>query len=476
MRNFPIHWHQGQFVRPQHLQAADRYWTELNHTSQHWDHSYGYGLNSLNYSRDALASNVFRVTQLEARMRDGTMVCLVQGQDLEINLKDYFDSKANTKAETSVLIQLAVPKLNLGAVNVADATERFQRRFYLNDQLVVDENLQASEQSVAVRKLSLGLVAGKGPEGFECLPLARVKIAIDRDAAPILDESYIPPVISTQAWSYLRRQYVQGIRDQIAGVIEAHSMSVKQLTIGRHSFDPADYGRFWMLNRLNEAYSVLSVLTPALGVHPLTAYLELARFLGQISVFAPERKAIAIEPYDHENLGGIFADMREKILRILHGTNFDEYLRANFSGVGSKMCTQLGPEWFDPGWIWYFGIERGGMSEMNLRSLIEDSSDWYWVFGSNNQADEFFNVRQDGLKIVPVNTTIPDLPSRQNWTYYKVTQDEFESPGWSEIRKTQSVAIRIRNYDDVSGAQHLDVFNTDGTRQRLRFALFAVRN
>ena len=475
MRNSPIHWHQGQFVRPQHLQASDRYWAEHHHTSERWDHSYGYGLHAFDYSRDALANNVFRVEQLEARMRDGTMVCLEQGQDLEINLKEYFDPKAKAQAETSILIQLAVPKLNLGAANVADAKDSYQRRFFLNDQLVVDENVQASEQAIAVRKLSIGLVAGKGPEGFECLPLAKVKIAIDRDTAPVLDDSYIPPVISTQAWTYLRRHYVQGIRDQIAGVMDSLSAPVKQLTMGRHGLD-TNSGRVRMLDRLNDAHSVLSVLTPALGVHPMTAYLELARLLGQISLFGPERTAVEVTPYDHDNLGGIFADIREKILRILHGTKFDEYLQANFEGLESKMCTQLGPEWFDPGWIWYLGIERGGMSEMNLRSLIENSNDWYWVFGNTNQADEFFNVRQSGLKIEAMNTTIVDLPSRQNWTYFSVAQDELDSPGWSEIRRTQSVAMRIRNYDIASGAQHLDVINSDGTRNRLRFALFAVRN
>jgi type VI secretion system protein ImpJ len=408
-------------------------------------------------------------------MRDGTMVCLEQGQDLEINLREYFDPKAKAQAETSILIQLAVPKLNLGAANVVDAKDSYQKRFFLNDQLVVDENVQASEQAIAVRKLSLGLVAGKGPEGFECLPLAKVKMAIDRDSAPVLDESYIPPVISTQAWTYLRRHYVQGVRDQIAGVMESLKAPVKELMMGRRGLD-ANSGRVRMLDRLNDAHSVLSVLTPALGVHPMTAYLELARLLGQISLFGPERTAVEVKPYDHDNLGGIFADIREKILRILHGTKFDEKLRANFEGLDSKMCTQLGPEWFDPGWFWYLGIERGGMSEEDLKSLIKDSSDWYWVFGSTDQADEFFNSRQSGLKIEAMNTTIVDLPPRKDWTYFSVAQDELDSPGWSEIRRTESIAMRIRNYDNLSGAQHLDFINAKGNHYRLRFALFAVRD
>src|SRR6476469_8516675 len=44
MRNLPVFWHEGMFLRPQHFQAADRYWSELAEVSQQLDHPYYYGL------------------------------------------------------------------------------------------------------------------------------------------------------------------------------------------------------------------------------------------------------------------------------------------------------------------------------------------------------------------------------------------------------------------------------------------------
>lgn len=476
MKNPPVHWYQGLFIRPQHLQAADRFHVQLASTSQQWDHPYGYGLQSFGYSRDALASGLFRVDRLDARLRDGTLVRLDEGQELEVDLKAAFETQSSEDSETTLKIHVGVPKLNMGGVNVAEEPTNATARYVRTQMNVMDENGQDSGQSIEFRRLNVRLIVGGDTSGYEVLPIARVKSATDRHVQPDLDDTYIPPTLSTQSWPHLRRHFIQGIRDVLSGNMDSLSEPVRQLRVGQHSLEPADSGRVSMLDRLNEAYSTLDVMAPALGVHPFVAYTELARILGRLSIFSRERRAIAVEPYDHDNLGFIFTDIREKILNILYSTQFDEHLRANFEGHGATMLAKLGPEWFDPEWEWYLGVERGSVSESNLRDLLENSSDWYWVFASADQVEDFFHVRQSGLRREIVSSTIPDLPSRQFWTYYKVSQDEYESPAWAEIRRTQTVAMRVRNYDELTGARHLDVVTPDGNRARLRFALFAIRS
>ena len=58
---------------------------------------------------------------------------------------------------------------------------------------------------------------------------------------------------------------------------------------------------------------------------------------------------------------------------------------------------------------------------------------------------------------------------------YSTPRNEYDSPAWAEIRRTQSVAMRVRNFEELTGARHLDVVTPDGNRARLRFAMFAVR-
>ncbi|MCD0463717.1 type VI secretion system baseplate subunit TssK [Roseiconus lacunae] len=476
MINPPVHWYQGLFVRPQHFQAADRHWMEHAHTSESWDHPYNYGLRSFRFSQDALASGRFRVESLDARLRDGTLIRLEQGQDLEVDLKQAFDDQSDSDGDRTLMIYIGVPKLNLGGSNVSQDESESLTRYCRTQTQVADENGQANGQSIEFRKLNLRLLVGDEIAGYEVIPIARVRSASDRNVQPVIDDQYIPPILSTQSWPFLRRHYIQGIRDVLSGNMDVLSEPVRQLSVGRHSLEPADSGRVSMLDRLNEAYCTLDVMAPALGVHPFEAYSELARILGRLSIFGTQRRAIDIEPYDHDNLGFIFSDIREKILGILYATQFDEYLRANFEGHGATMIAKLGPEWFDPGWEWYLGVERGGASETTLLELLEQSSEWYWVFASAEQVENYFHIRQSGIKRAHVSSTIPDLPSRQYWTYYKVSQDEYESPAWAEIRRTQSIAMRVRNYEELTGARHLDVVLPDGNRARLRFALFAVRS
>lgn len=445
--------------------------------SEQWDHPYGYGLHAFRYSQDALASGRFRVEELDARLRDGTLIRLDSGTELEVNLKSAFENQSADEGESELMVYVGVPKLNLGGDNVAADSNGSgtNARFTRIRSTVMDENGQDSGQEIEFRQLNIRLIIGEDHAGYEVLPVARIKSASERDVHPVVDDTYIPPILSTHAWPHLRRHYIQGIRDVLSGNMDTLSEPVRQLRAGRHSLEPSDSGRVSMLDRLNEAYTTLDVMAPALGVHPFVAYMELARILGRLSIFGPDRRAIEVEPYDHDNLGFIFTDIREKILGLLYATQFDEYLRANFEGHGSTMLARLGPEWYDPGWEWYLGVERGGVSESDLRELLERSDEWYWVFASAEQVEQFFHVRQNGLRCDIVETTVPDLPSRQNWTYYKVSQDEYDSPAWAEIRRTQTVAMRARNYDELTGAQYLDVVTRDGNRVRLRLALFAIR-
>ena len=76
MKNLPVHWYEGLFLRPHHLQAADRYWTELIQTTSRWNCAYDYGVYAFEFSKEALANHQLDVQVLKARLRDGTLVDL----------------------------------------------------------------------------------------------------------------------------------------------------------------------------------------------------------------------------------------------------------------------------------------------------------------------------------------------------------------------------------------------------------------
>src|SRR5262245_28897774 len=124
MQNLPVHWYEGLFLRPHHLQANDRYWAELTSTSDHWDNAYNYGIYDFEYSREALSNYFLDISVLKARMQDGTLVDLEHGRKPDrLALKEAF---AN---ETMLRVYLGVPKLKLGRENCGAAGDLGDPRY-----------------------------------------------------------------------------------------------------------------------------------------------------------------------------------------------------------------------------------------------------------------------------------------------------------------------------------------------------------
>ena len=51
-----VHWNEGMFLRPHHLQAAQRYASAHLHRSSLFDQHYNWGLRSLDIDKEALAN------------------------------------------------------------------------------------------------------------------------------------------------------------------------------------------------------------------------------------------------------------------------------------------------------------------------------------------------------------------------------------------------------------------------------------
>src|SRR5678810_607294 len=81
MDNLPVHWSDGMYMRPQHFQAADRFWNELLQTSEKWDHEFNYGLRSLKIREEAIANYQVQVTLCHARLKHVTLVSQDVGQE-----------------------------------------------------------------------------------------------------------------------------------------------------------------------------------------------------------------------------------------------------------------------------------------------------------------------------------------------------------------------------------------------------------
>jgi type VI secretion system protein ImpJ len=471
MHSAPVNWYEGLFLRPHHFQAADRYWTEVLRVSEQWDHPYNYGLVAIDFSREALANHQFEVRLLKARLRDGTLVALEHGQEPDrVGLNEAFEKKE------VVTIYLGVPKLKLGRPNVASDASAAPARFVPLRLGLPDEQTGGNEQELELKQLNAKLLLStQDLSGYELLPIAQVKRAGAGAARPQLDESYIPPVIALDAWQGLGRDIVRATYDVIGQKIEVLSQQIASRNIGLDSRNPGDLERILMLGQLNAAASALSIIGFAQGTHPLAAYTELCRICGQLSIFAKDRRAEPVPPYDHDNLAGIFKEVFLRIERLLNAVRDYEYEQRAFVGVGLGMQVSLESKWFNSDWQWYIGVNKGDLTTHECQELLSSGA-LDWKLGSSRQVEVLFKQRAPGVEMRPLDRPIRALPSLTDWLYYEVRKSE--GPAWRDVQATQTLAMRLRdslitNLDQLQGKQQLVISNR-GRNFPLQFALFAV--
>lgn len=483
MRQLPVDWCEGMFLRPQHFQAADRHWAETVHVSEHFDHEYHYGLRRLSISEDALRNFQFQVVACEARLRDGTLVSLDLGQELDrVDMRPELERQQQTlkvnlaqRFETmpAVTVCLAVPKLKLGAVNVSEAVNAAPHRFNKVTQSIQDEVAGGNDQEIGFRALELRLLVlpGDNPAGYEYIPLAEVQRSGQQDPTPRLNAAYIPPLLAIDAWPELQIRIVQAIFDLIGNRMTVLGEIVRNRGLVVQERDDAD--RLFRLSALNEAYATLGVLAFAQGVHPFTAYTELCRIVGKLALLWPERSMPKPPAYDHDKLGHIFQWAYQ---RIRDCPEQDQpWEQRYFKNVGQLLSATLKPEWLTPAWRWYVGVNRALEVPENVVRELLSAGRLNWKLGSERQAPWMLLQGRPSLELRPCAQSPSLLPTR-GWIYYEVGK-EVESVAWRDVQESNTLAIKMVDelvISRVPDAQQIGV-RYDRREVPLEFALFAVK-
>lgn len=349
-------------------------------------------------------------------------------------------------------------------------------RFVAARLAIPDEVSGGNEQEVELRHLNVKLLLStQDMSGYETLPIARVKRASAGAARPQLDENYIPPVVRIEAWQGLARDIVRAVYDMIGQKIEVLSDQLASRNIGLESRNPGDLDRLLMLNQLNAAHAVLSLVGFTPGVHPLTAYTELCRVAGQLSIFHNNRRVEPVPPYDHDNLHGIYKQIQLRIEQLLNAVRDYEYEQRYFAGVGLGMQVSLESKWFNSDWQWYIGVNKGDLTPQECRDLLS-TGQLDWKLGSSRQVEILFKQRAPGLELRPLDRHPRALPSQADWLYYEIARND--TPAWRDVQTTQTLAMRLKdslivNLDRLQGERQLVISNR-GRNIPLQFALYAV--
>lgn len=465
-----VHWHEGMFIRPQHFQTAQRYWSSLVERSARWDVPYNWGLRALDLDADALGNHRAVVRSLRVRLRDGTLVEVPEdGRLAPLDLRGAFDQGG------TALLLLGVPVLHLGRANVAAGSAHDGVRYLVEVQDLEDENTGINPQQVQLRRLNLRLLLDSHDHtGYEILPLARIQKSARAEATPELDTSYIPPVLACDAWPPLNTGVLRAAYERIGKKINTLAGQVVSRGIGFDSQTQGDAMLFAQLRELNETQAVLGILAYTEGIHPLTVYLELCRAVGQLAIFGATRRPPDLPRYDHDDLGACFARLKQYLDALLDIFVEPQYKERPFIGAGLRSQVTLEPAWLDSSWQMYVGVQSQLEPEECIR-LLTKAGQLDMKIGSSDRVDAIFREGAAGLRVAPTPRPPRVLPQLPGQVYFQI-QREASPEEWQNVLRSLTVAIRLREtliLGNIQGQRVLTV-RAAGRTTPLQFTLYVV--
>jgi type VI secretion system protein ImpJ len=470
MTPHPIHWHEGMFLRPHHFQAAERYTHRLVDQNARFVRHHAWGYRRCVIDAEALGGFRFAVRELEARFRDGTVVTLPDDAPLpDLDLKPAFLGR------TALDLYLGIPALRSGQPNVAQPGGP-PARYRTHTLTVDDQNTGTNPQQVGFRGPAVRVLFGDDDRsGYETLPLAKLEKADRPEATPQMSAGFIPPVLGCDAWPVLRHKILQDVYARLNKKIEVVAGQVVSRRISFDSHTPGDAKRLHALARMNEGYTVLGHLGFAAGVHPIDAWAELVRLVGQLSVFGRAVKPPPLPAYDHDDLGTGFWAIKRALDQLLNELDIEPaYQERPFVGSGKQMRVTLEPEWLEAGWQMYLGA-RANVSQEECERLLTRPERMGLKIGSSDRVDVIFTGGMEGLRFKRAALPPRDLPSAPNLTYFEVSR-ESSTNEWAYVQKMKTLAVRFLERDvvgSIDGQEQLTI-KTGNQTTTLALTLYLV--
>lgn len=437
----PVHWHEGLFLQPHHLQTMQHHVLERINSERRLGYVYSHGVVEMKMSADALENMLVRFDRLRVVMPSGLEVNFPENAELpSLDIKAAFEASSQP-----FTVSLAVPLWYATRANTVDPAAgsggdwRVKRVYKVSEIQRTDENTGENQQPMMVRKVNARLILDDDDHtDLETVPLLRIAHASGQDVGQARqDPIYIPPCLLINGSSSLREK----LRDLANQVQASRSTLAQQIVAGGFSIDAmrgVQFEQAMRLRTLNRYAARLGSLTTVLAqIRPYDFYLELRELLGELSASHPDRdKEFVVPEYDHDNLAGSFDDLINKIRSLLGGTVQERYLKIDFIQEGSVLVLKdpLQAEHFEKPTDYFLGIKTRE-DHAALASLVEDGDKFKLM------AKTMIQQRIWGVKLQEERHPPLTLPAKGDLYYYRLMRNESQRM-WDRIKDEKVLAIR----------------------------------
>ena len=424
-------WAEGMFLRPHHLQTAERYREEALQREIQRLQPFFYGLQSLDVAPDQLENFVFEIRDVSLKLKDGTAL----SSDSTLRLSPRSFKNELDKASGRMRVFVGVPVMRETAPNTfapGEGPAGVDRRYIAENAEVLDENSGTNPQPVGVRRCNGKLFFGaESQEGYECLEVAVVERSGSGRNFPVLSREFIPSLTELGG-----SRTIQALCDGVTNRIEAkHRLLLTDVSQGRLTIQSEGTSGWQTIIKLQILGSFLFLfqqLTRIPRIHPFAVYTEFARLAGELSIFDDGKIPVKIPVYDHEKLGPCFHETCRVIEALLEKIVASRFVKVDFVLRDDLLVADLLEEWLAAQTEVFLAIEAE-MEEKDLRGRIVTMK-----LGTVRDIPILRQRRLFGLDLELLKRTPAGLPQREDYFYFKI---EKEGPYWANVVRDRNVAL-----------------------------------
>ena len=441
-----VHWHEGLFLQPHHLQRMQKSLLESTSAERRLAWAYPYGVVEMRVSRDELENFRIRFDKLRVIMPSGVEVSFPDYAELpSLDIKQTFASSG-----AGFNVYLGVPLWQEGRANTLnpgdEADPRAKVLYRLKEVEYADENTGLNPKPLQLRQINARLLLeGEDQSDMEVLPLLRIRRGTgDEGGMPRQDPDYVPPCMVLGGSTQLREL----VRDLVAQV-EAHRKElVVQLTRGGFSLDTlrgVQFEQLLRLRTLNRYSARLPSLLAAPMIQPFVMYVEFRGLLGELVALKPDRDEFDCGPYDHDNPYPCFQELKEKILDHVRGSVAAAYIKVDFQDVSGQLTAKLLDEHFTQPNAYLLAIKTKNDPSALARYVVD--------------ADKFKLMPQSlatrairGVELKEERHPPLELPAAPDLYYFRLDRTS-SARMWDMIKTEKTVVVRWTGAElDWSGA------------------------
>lgn len=440
-----VHWHEGLFLQPHHLQIMQRRLLAEVRSSRSLLNPYCYGVVESRISHDDLADGRVRFERLRVIMPSGQEVFFPEDANLPA-----LDLKAELVRMNQVDIVLAVPLWTRNRANAFRQGEPADPRvklLYIPEEAreVADENTGDNPQALHVRKVN-ARVAFKGEDltDMESLPLLRVVRVVGEEIGKARqDPDFVPPSLLLRSSPVLHE-----MTRELAAQLNAsrNDLRVKAATGGLGL--EVKWELAMRLTVLNRFCSSLPSLVEEGIVGPFAIYLQLRELLGELLGLHPEKTTFECEAYNHLDPYRSLKELDQKIRELIRVKPGREPLKVPFVPVRPGMLdASLEEQHFSKPTGYYLGIKApAGVDRSRLALYLTDGNKFKLMPRSMR------DMAILGIELKEEVHPPLDLPGEGNLYYFRLILASNQRR-WDQIKQDKAASLVWNHAEfDLAGA------------------------